>query len=46
MEGGAVWGIPMPPEACDLLSSVRNKKKIGTRRLVFLVTVGQGLSTG
>ena len=40
-----MWGILPPPEACNLLSSVRHNKYIGTRRLVFLLMPGQILST-
>ena len=36
MTGEDVWGIPLTPEACNLLSSVGHNKVIGTRRLVFL----------
>ena len=44
--GGDVWGSPPPPEACKILSSVRHSKKIGTRRLVFPLPLGQSLNTG
>ena len=44
--GEDVWGIPPPLEACNLLSSLRHNKWIGKRTLVFLLPLGQSLSTG